>query len=141
MNWLEFALTAVFSAGAGAIIVKLLNRGVDVATAAKIRADSKKVAVETAEREVEIVRGLLDEFRLADAKKTATIEDLKARLDKLEERERHMLTRAAVHEAWDQMAFAFIVGHDANFPQPPPLSHEPRAIARTEETDQHEEHS
>lgn len=136
---IELVLTAVAGIGVGAIVVKLLNRGVDLATAAKIRVEARKVAVESAQTEVQIVRGLLDEFRLADARKSAVIEQLKERLDKLEERERHMLTRAAVHEAWDQMALAFIVSHDASFPPPPPLTG--RHAAPAEITDTHQESS
>lgn len=120
---LELILTALCSAGFGAVLVKLLNRGVDVATAAKIGADARKVAVESAATEVQTLRGVLEEFRVSDARKTAIVEQLEHRIDKLEERERHMLTRAAVHEAWDQLAFGFIVSRDANFPPPPPLSH------------------
>lgn len=48
--------------------------------------------------------------------------DLRARVDKLEERERHMLTRAAIHEAWDQIAFAALVRDNPAHPPPPPLT-------------------
>lgn len=49
------------------------------------------------------------------------ISQLNSRVDKLEERERHFLTRAAVHEAWDQMAFQVLIQNDPNHPPPPPI--------------------
>ena len=99
MSWAEVLLTALGSAGLSAVLVKWMNRRVDNATAEKIRAEAHQVATQAAAAERET----------------------RLRLDKIEERERHMLTRAAVHEAWDQLAFAFIAGHDASFPPPPPL--------------------
>lgn len=140
MTVLEVILTALGSAGLSAVIVKWLHRGVDEATAQKVAAEARVLAADAASREVNLLRTMLDDFRTDQARKDATIEGLTLRIDKLEERERHMLTRAAVHEAWDQLAFQFIAGHDASFPSPPPLyPHHvspsgPAAITATENT-------
>lgn len=49
------------------------------------------------------------------------LSEVKTRLDKVEERERHALTRAAVHEAWDQMSFQALLSMNPEHPPPPPL--------------------
>lgn len=112
----------------GVLGVKLLNRRVDNATAEQIKAEARRVAAEAAATEVENVRAVTQEYRRMYEMKNTEVAEVKAdlkqvnmRLDKVEERERHMLTRAGVHEAWDQMALAFIVKHDPDFQQPPPL--------------------
>lgn len=119
-------LTAV---GFGGVIVKFLNRGVDAATAEKMHAETRKAVQETASNEVDTIRSVLAEVRIAELQKTNEISELKSdmhtlrdRLDKLEERERHSLTRAAVHEAWDQMAFAALLALNPRHPPPPPLT-------------------
>ena len=119
MSWAEVLLTVLGSAGISAVLVKLLNRRVDNATAEKIRAEAREVATTAAAAEMDILRQVIADLRASER-------ETRLRLDKLEERERHMLTRAAVHEAWDQLAFGFIAGHDASFPPPPPLRHAPR---------------
>jgi hypothetical protein len=135
----ELLLTALGSAGVSAVIVKWLHRGVDKATEAKVRAEARAIAADAATHEVNLLRTMLDDFRTDQARKDAVIEGLESRIDKLEERERHMLTRAAVHEAWDQLAFQFIAGHDASFPSPPPLyphTAQPAAITQAAETNE-----
>ena len=121
MSWAEVLLTALGSAGLSAVLVKWMNRRVDNATAEKIRAEAHQVATQAAAAELDILRQVIADVRASER-------ETRLRLDKIEERERHMLTRAAVHEAWDQLAFAFIAGHDASFPPPPPLR--PPTIAR-----------
>ena len=117
-------IAAVFGGGAGgAVIVKYLNRGVDDASAEKLKAEAREAAQRTAAGEVDTLREIIAEVRSSEAQKSARIDSLEQRLEKLEERERHALTRAAVHEAWDQLALNFIVNHDQNFPPPPPLSY------------------
>ena len=106
--------------------MKILNQPVDRATSHKIRAEARAIASESASREIETLRRILDDFRTDDARKSEHINELERRIDRLEERERHMLTRAAIHEAWDQLAFQFIAGHDASFPEPPPLTLNPK---------------
>jgi hypothetical protein len=128
MTWAEVLLTVLGSAGLSAVVVKLLNRGVDNATADKIRAEAREVAMKAAGAELDILRQVIADVRASER-------GIKDRLDKLEERERHMLTRAAVHEAWDQLAFGFIAGHDASFPPPPPLRPPHPDIASTEDPD------
>ena len=103
----------------GNIVTKRLSKPVDDATAAKIQA-------ETAASDVGTLREIIAEIRTSareeKAMDRARIDDLVTRVEKLEERERHALTRAAVHEAWDQLALAFVLKHDQNFPEPPPLA-------------------
>lgn len=106
----------------GAIVVKYLSKPVDDATAQKIQAEAKEAAQRTASSEVDTLREIIAEVRASEARKSERIDALEQRLVKLEERERHALTRAAVHEAWDQLAFNFITGQNRDFPPPPPLS-------------------
>jgi hypothetical protein len=125
MTIAQLVLTVLGSAGISAVLVKMLSRGVDNATAEKIRAEAKEIATRAAGAELDILRQVIADVREDAAKERGkaetVIEKLELRLEKIEERERHMLTRAAVHEAWDQLAFAFIAGHDASFPPPPPI--------------------
>src|SRR5688500_11324103 len=62
------------------------------------KADTDAVAVSTLEK-------VLVNVLAQGGEKDSKLKELEARINKLEERERHMLTRAAIHEAWDQMAF------------------------------------
>jgi hypothetical protein len=105
------------SGGLGGIIVAFMKRGVDSSTVRQNDANSHKTEVET-------LREIIAEVRASEARKDSRIDALEGRLDKLEERERHMLTRAAVHEAWDTLAYNFIsgTGNGTSFPPPPPLS-------------------
>ena len=143
MDWQQLALAILGSAGLSAAIVKALNWRVDTARAAqmdresaanaeKLKAEAKQLAIEAASAEMSILRQVIADLREDAAedrgKAKAVIEKLEERLEKIEERERHMLTRAAVHEAWDQLAFSFIAGHDASFPPPPPLRAHPPAL-------------
>lgn len=107
--------------GIGAVVVKAMSKPVDDATAAKISAEAKEAAQRTAASEVDTLREIIAEVRASEAKKTERIDSLEVRLEKLEERERHALTRAAVHESWDALAFQFILQHDPQFRPPPPL--------------------
>lgn len=88
-----------------------------------------KTRTETKASEVQILRDVLDEVKEDSASKTKTIAELKGnlaglekRMDQLEERERHQLTRAAVHEAWDQIAFQMLLAQNPEHPPPPPLT-------------------
>lgn len=126
--WVALAV-ALFGGGAiGGILVKYMNRGVDMAQAEKLHAETRQSAQQTSAGEVQTIRDVLTEVRGQAAEKADEIAELKAdmrflkdRVAKLEERERHMLTRAAVHEAWDQMAFAALVAMNPQHPPPPPL--------------------
>lgn len=114
------ALVAALLGGGGlggavsVIIVKRLNRDVDRATAEATRAAARQDDVAT-------LRAIITEVRQSDAEKAQQIQGLEKRIEKLEERERHMLTRAAVHEAWDQMAFQALIATNPQHPPPPPL--------------------
>lgn len=112
---------AAFLGGGGltTLIVKRNSPQVDGATA-------KKIAQEAVSGEVETLLMVIAELRQSEASKAVRIDALEERIDKLEERERHMLTRAAVHEAWDQMAFQMLLLQNPQHPPPPPLT--PRAI-------------
>jgi septal ring factor EnvC (AmiA/AmiB activator) len=120
----------------GVLGVKLMNRKIDGATAAKIKAEAEQIATKTANdaalEQINMMRTFVQDQRQsyeakleeqaqdrADAKHE--IINLKERVGKLEERERHMLTRAAVHEAWDRMSFEILSRMDPNHPHPPPL--------------------
>lgn len=140
------ALLTVFlgGGGAGAVLIKRMSKPVDDATAAKIAAEAKVTATEAAAGDIQNLRSIITEVRQSAADAAAQsaareerayaaaremearlgqkIDAQNARIEKLEERERHALTRAAVHEAWDQLALAFVLKHDQNFPAPPPLS-------------------
>jgi hypothetical protein len=98
-------LVALLGGGAAATVInKVLSKPVDAATVVKLRAEAKKTAQETAASEVGLLREIITEVRQSEQKKDDRIARLEAegdrfreRLDMLEERERHMLTRAAVH--------------------------------------------
>lgn len=120
----------------GVLGVKAMNRRIDGATADKIKAEAQQIATATssasAQEQVQMMRTFVQDMRngyetkleenAADkASQQAEIKNLTARVSKLEERERHMLTRAAVHEAWDQMAFKIISEMNPQFAEPPPL--------------------
>lgn len=108
--------SAIFGGGTvAAIVVKLLSRDGDQAEAGAKRSASKK-------DDLDVLRGVIDELRDSEARKNERINQLEARMTQLEERERHALTRAAVHEAWDQLAFATLVAHNPQHPPPPPLT-------------------
>lgn len=113
----------------GAIIVKRMNKAVDQADVERIKAEAKEAAANVAQAELQIMRDILTEVRNNDSHKSellgryeADLSNLTSRVQHLEERERHMLVRAAVHEAWDQMAFQAIIQHRPDFAPPPPLS-------------------
>lgn len=104
---------------------KFLNRKVDTVATEKAQSEIHK-------NEVETVRQVLEEVKAHSATKDARIDKLENdlsrvedRMEKMEERERHALTRAAVHEAWDQMAFQFILQHNPDWQPPPPLTSSP----------------
>jgi hypothetical protein len=117
------AASGALGAAMATVIVKLLSRGTDRATANKLSAETRESAQRAASAEVQTLLDIITEVRQGEAAKAQRIDDLERRMELLEERERHMLTRAAVHEAWDQMAFAHIVAHGGGeeFPKPPPL--------------------
>lgn len=126
METAELVVTVVATLGIGKLLEllasKLLNRKIDsVAT--------NKVAAETAKTEVDTIRAVLEEVKEHSATKDARIDKLESDVDflrdrvvKLEDRERHQLTRAAAHEAWDQMSFALLVKTHPDHPAPPPLT-------------------
>lgn len=116
-------VAAMFGGGTiGAIGVKWLSKPVDDATVDKIKAETKEAAARANSGEIDNLRSIIAEVRESEARKSERIDALEVRLEKLEERERHMLTRAAVHEAWDRLAFQRIIVGDTEFPPPPPLS-------------------
>ena len=102
------AVAAVIGGAFGMIGVKLLSRDNDSANADQTR--------------VQTLRDIITEVRSSEARKDQRIDELERRMTLLEERERHMLTRAAVHEAWDALAFQHISQGGVAFPPPPPLS-------------------
>lgn len=108
--------SAIFGGGTiAAITTKVLNKDVDQAEAGAKRSASKR-------DDLDVLRGVIDELRDSETRKNERINQLEARMTQLEERERHALTRAAVHEAWDQLAFATLIAHNPQHPPPPPLT-------------------
>lgn len=125
----------------GAIAVKWMNRKIDKATAEQITSQAMQGAKEATQTEVQIMREVLNEVRndwqnKADqiSEYRVELKNIKRRLSLVEERERHMLTRAAVHEAWDQMAFSILANMDPSHPPPPPLG-VPKALVKQLEKD------
>ncbi len=105
----------------GVIVVKRMNRRVDEAAAVAAEATAEATRAGGRKDDLETLRGIIAEVRASESKKAAQIESLESRVEKLEERERHMLTRAAVHEAWDQLAFQALIVQNPSHPPPPPL--------------------
>lgn len=148
MSTAQFILALIAALGSGTwiggVLIKRMSKPVDDATAAKIVAEAKVTATEASAGDIQNLRNIIVEVRQSaadaaaasvareerayasarevEARLSEKIESLMERIGKLEERERHALTRAAVHEAWDQLALAFVLQHDKNFPSPPPLS-------------------
>lgn len=114
IEWWQAVLGLMTALGVRELLAKLVDR-----KATAVATD--KVKVETKANEVDILREVLAEVRTDSAEKSQRIERLEERMTKLEERERHQLTRAAVHEAWDQMSFALLVQQHPSHPPPPPL--------------------
>jgi hypothetical protein len=125
LSAVEVMLAILTVLGVGKLIelavIKFLNRKIDTVA-------SQKATAETAKTEVETVRQVLEEVKAHSATKDLRIDKLESdlsrveiRMEKMEERERHALTRAAVHEAWDQMSFQLLLQHFPDHPAPPPL--------------------
>lgn len=93
--------------GGGGVGAKWMSRRVDNATA-----DGTTV------RTMIAAMGRLEAENGRQAEQLAAVSH---RLALLEERERHALTRAAVHEAWDQLTFGLMVQHHPDHPPPPPI--------------------
>lgn len=113
---LQLGATVILAFLTGGGIVKLIglrneNKATDLTILREVVEEVRKDAA-TARAEAKAIR--------VEAITETT--DLRARVDKLEERERHMLTRAAVHEAWDQIAFAALVRDNPQHPPPPPIT-------------------
>lgn len=108
----------------GGAIVALIGwlrfRGTD-------RATEQGLVVTARHDEVSTLREVIAELRQLRADDRTRLDQLDRRVALLEERERHALTRAAVHEAWDQLAFAALTAQDPSHPPPPPLTEATRA--------------
>lgn len=121
-------LAGILAAGAalGAAILRITDvftgRANRNAITNRTAAETKATEQQVVSSEVTMLRGIISEVRDSESKKAERIDNLERRLDLLEERERHMLTRAAVHEAWDQMAFAILSQVNPEHPPPPPLT-------------------
>lgn len=100
----------------------MAGRAGRTATTQKTQAETRVSEFTAAQAEVGMLRDIITEVRNSEAKKVERIDNLERRLTLLEERERHMLTRAAVHEAWDQMAFTMLTQVNPDHPAPPPLA-------------------
>lgn len=114
IEWWQALIGLLGVLGIRELLAKLIDRKASSAAIDKIR-------VEVKASEVEILRDVLVEVRAADSEKSVRLERLEERMALLEDRERHQLTRAAVHEAWDQMSWTLLLQHSPNHPPPPPL--------------------
>lgn len=115
-------IAVITALGLRELLAKMIDRR---ATSAAVDA----TAASTAATEVETIRAVLAEVRANDQAKTerltrveAMLHQLEAEVRVLQERERHALTRAATHEAWDRMSFQLLQRIDPDHPAPPPLS-------------------
>lgn len=109
-------LIGLVSGGAvAALIMWLRFRGKD-------RAEEAQLIVSARRDDVDTLRSVIAELRDLRAGDRTRMDSLEARVLQLEERERHALTRAAVHEAWDQLAFATLTAQNPHHPPPPPLT-------------------
>lgn len=97
------------------VLTWLRFRGVDRATE-----EEKMAGVRTSD--VDNLRSIIAELRESEARKAERIDNLERRMLLLEERERHALTRAAVHESWDVLTFSKLFEQDPTYPPPPPLT-------------------
>lgn len=114
IEWWEAVLGLLTVLGVRELLAKLIDRKASAAA-------TEKIKVEVKASEVEILREVLAEVRADSTDKDGRILRLEERMALLEDRERHQLTRAAVHEAWDQMSFALLMQINPNHPPPPPL--------------------
>lgn len=103
-----------------AIVIAAVGGG-GIAQLARVIGDRGKDQATAKQTDVQTLRDIIAEVRADKAADDQRIAHLEERVRKLEERERHMLTRAAVHEAWDQMAFQTLLRGDTTYPPPPPL--------------------
>lgn len=128
----EIAALVAASGAVGAGLIKgydlVAGRAGRDASTEKTRADTRVSEFSAAQAEVGMLREIIDEVRTSEQIKAQRIDNLERRMALLEERERHMLTRAAVHEAWDQMAFAMLSQVNPQHPPPPPLGENDRHI-------------
>lgn len=95
----------------------------------------KKVEAETTQIEIASLREVINTIRKEHFDSITSVKaentDLRSRVTRLEERERHMLTRVAVHEAWDQIAFRMLIQSNPEHPPPPPL-HDPEHLEQAD---------
>lgn len=122
----EITALVAASGAFGAALLKgwdlAVGRDGRAASTGKIKAETRATDIAAAQAEVTLLREIIGEVRDSEAKKAQRIDNLEHRMALLEDRERHMLTRAAVHEAWDQMAFALLAQVNPDHPPPPPLT-------------------
>lgn len=150
-------VAAFLGGGAFATITNaVLRRKLDGVTVKEIEAKTVQIATDTARDQIELMRSVHQEMRTnyelrieqlqeektaIAARAAADVATIKTeynevikRVEKLEERERHMLTRAAAHEAWDQMAFQIISQQQPDFAPPPPLAYEIEGKSNVDQT-------
>ncbi len=122
INTILTAIAAILIAlNVGPLILKKVQSNKENAETQETAARSDSLQVATAKEVVALVREDLVGKNVEIAEQKVTVKDLVRRIELLEERERHGLVRAAVHEAWDEMAFRKLLVLDPTFPPPPPL--------------------
>lgn len=130
----NFELFLAFAAAIGLAkllelsLTKLLNRRIEQRSGEKTEVEVAAIKAETVGKEVETVRGVLDEVREHSATKDKRIDTLEStvfrlegRIERMEAREHqnHQLTMS--HETWDLQIYQQILTRDPDYPPPPPL--------------------
>ena len=112
----------------GALIMRFLDRKKSKAEVNQLKAVTAQDKAETQAIQVGVLKEIIEEVREDSKNKSLQIIQLSTqlnymtqRIDQLEERERHNLTRVAVHEAWDELAYSLLLEHHKEHPPPPPL--------------------
>ncbi len=122
LNVILIAVAALATAfGIGPILLKKIRTPTEEIIDKKTLAEQESIAVATAKELIGMSREDVINARTEVAVLKEQITQVLNRVDVLEERERHQLVRAAVHEAWDDMAFRRLYAIDPTIPPPPPL--------------------
>ena len=124
----------------GALVTRSVLKAKYDAEVEHVRSEIKHTDANTQAVEVKVIREILNTVVESDQRKTEQIGELRnevrnsaVRIGTLEDRERHNLTRIAVHEAWDQIAYSKLLETYPTHPAPPPLrSDSPLTVQDTE---------
>lgn len=122
LNFILLGVATLATAfGLGPVILKKVRTPTEEVQDSKTTAERDSIAVSTAKELISLSRQDVLSARTEVAVLAEKVTALITRIDTLEERERHQLVRAAVHEAWDDMAFRRLYALDPTISPPPPL--------------------